>query len=884
MAPVPASVLWLGLLEGPSGYADEARGFLRALERAGEGPAARPVLAGGGDAMLAPQDRAMLAAQAARSPQAARVAVHHYAPAWLRSAPEVEGMANVARTMFETDRVPAAWLPQLLGRDEVWVPSPQGAEAFERGGVPASRLRVVGGTLDFDLYRPGLEPLALPDVPAGHQVFLSTFEFTERKAWRQLLAAWARAFAPDDEVCLVLKASARGDAGRLRARVAAELERAAAAAGRAGCAPVRVLTETLSSGDLARLYAAADAYVLPSRGEGWGRPYMEAMAMGVPTVASRFSGNLAFMSDATSWLVDGELVAVPADHETFADDVAGHRWFEPDVEALAGILVELAAAPAAARAKAALARPDLLARFGPEATAATLRTALSEVAERHGRLGTTGRAVVLRGPFGRHQSLGIVNDRLLGALEDGGRRVAAAPEDAPAAATAAPSVSHAWPPDLTAASAGPSVVILPWEYGDPPLPWRDHALTGADRVVVPSAYVRDGYVAAGMPPGVVEVVPNGVDLDRFTPAGPRLHLERRAACVFLFVGGTIWRKGIDHLLTAWVRAFGPDDDVLLVVKSHGTDSSYRNMANDQTVDAVAGWDDAAPVLHLTDHLAPEDLPALYRAADVLVAPYRGEGFGLPLLEAMACGVPVVHTGVGPSREFVTPGAGWAVPARRGPLEGSLPWPLAGGDGYVHEVDVDGLVAALRDAAADPAGRTARGARAAQVARGWGWDAAAARMEHVLADLEAEALAPIRTVAPERPEGRGTLVAYAPDWDDAPAWRAALGAWVGAVPADADCTLALAVREDRAGAVAEDVMAFLDGLGVAALPDLALHSRPDDDPLALVAGADAVLLDAGQAVARPPALVRRAGALVDLDGLGRWAADLKRLEHLSTIGP
>jgi hypothetical protein len=80
------------------------------------------------------------------------------------------------------------------------------------------------------------------------------------------------------------------------------------------------------------------------------------------------------------------------------------------------------------------------------------------------------------------------------------------------------------------------------------------------------------------------------------------------------------------------------------------------------------------------------------------------------------------------------------------------------------------------------------------------------------------------------------------------------------------------------------MAFLDGLGVAALPDLALHSRPDDDPLALVAGADAVLLDAGQAVARPPALVRRAGALVDLDGLGRWVADLKRLEHLSTIGP
>ena len=62
-----------------------------------------------------------------------------------------------------------------------------------------------------------------------------------------------------------------------------------------------------------RLYAGADAYVLPSRGEGWGRPYMEALAMGLPTIASRFSGNLEFMDDETSWLIDGELVPVAED-------------------------------------------------------------------------------------------------------------------------------------------------------------------------------------------------------------------------------------------------------------------------------------------------------------------------------------------------------------------------------------------------------------------------------------------------------------------------------------------------------------------------------------------------------------------------------------------
>src|SRR4051812_7399024 len=209
----PTPVLWLGLLEGPSGYADEARAFLRALEAAGHEPAARELLRDGSDARLSSSERALLRRQLERNAPDGSVAVHHYAPAWARETPEIGGVANVARTMFETDRVPVSWLPQLVRRDEVWVPSEHGREAFERGGIPSERLRVVPGTLDFDLYAPGAEPLKL-DVPEGHLVFLSNFAFSERKAWRELLAAWARAFDPRDPVCLVLKTSAR----RARAR------------------------------------------------------------------------------------------------------------------------------------------------------------------------------------------------------------------------------------------------------------------------------------------------------------------------------------------------------------------------------------------------------------------------------------------------------------------------------------------------------------------------------------------------------------------------------------------------------------------------------------------------------------------------------------------
>ena len=57
------------------------------------------------------------------------------------------------------------------------------------------------------------------------------------------------------------------------------------------------------------------------------------------------------------------------------------------------------------------------------------------------------------------------------------------------------------------------------------------------------------------------------------------------------------------------------------------------------------------------------MAALYRSCDVLVHPYRGEGFAMPVLEAMASGLPVVVTAGGPTDEFCPDAAGWRIPQR-----------------------------------------------------------------------------------------------------------------------------------------------------------------------------------------------------------------------------
>ena len=851
-----SGIAWFGPLTDMTGFADEGRGFLRVLENAGVEPVARDFGWSTGSTGLGAEDQHMLARQFKRDPRQPFVAVHQYLPSATQL--QVEDAVNVARTMFETDSVPATWRAPLLARDEVWVPSEHNVETYRRGGIPASKLRILGGTLDFDLFKPGAEPYPL-DTEPGRFVFLSNFDFNERKGWTQLLRAWAEAFTANDPVCLVLKATnlVKGDQyvrGRIEEYLRSQF-------GERELAPIEIRPLRLDDPELPSLYAAADAFVLASRGEGWGRPFMEAMAMGLPTIGPDFGGSLAFMHKGNSWLFEGEMVPIPASAgmSSFYD---AHNWFEPDVDSLAGILQEIARDPDAARVKAAGARHELIEKFGPEAIATHFTQLANEAVERHLARRAQPALCAMRGPFGSNASLATVNDCLADALADRGHNVIHRSQASDMLDDKGPGITHSWPPDFDPVTFGPTVVILPWEFGSPPKEWVEEAPARADRVWVPSAYVRDGYVGAGMPPGIVEVVPNGVDLERYSPDGPKRDLPA-AGTTFLFVGGSIWRKGVDLLLEAWAEAFGPDDDVQLVVKDFGTSSHYRRQNCGEEIQRLAEKGETAPIVYIDDDLSPDEIAALYRAADVMVTPYRGEGFCMPALEAMACGLPVIHNGVGPTREFVPEDAGWALPAERAPIPETSKLPELAAPGYVHEIEFDALVKALRAAAADPANREARGLRARAAAEQYSWDHVAQIAERSLAKLAEEALPLARDIAPANIESRERLVMYAPDWSDEPIWSAALSAWASAVGPDDPVTLALRLPDDAdAGALAEGILRALERAGHSedTLPDLALCESSDAPLVSLVAAADAVLLDGKN---DSPELTRRARALETL---------------------
>ena len=125
--------------------------------------------------------------------------------------------------------------------------------------------------------------------------------------------------------------------------------------------------------------------------------------------------------------------------------------------------------------------------------------------------------------------------------------------------------------------------MQPWEFGSLPKAWLP-ALHDVDEVWAYSRSVRDCYLDAGVPADRVHVIPLGVDSEIFRPGLQPLALQPGPEFRFLFVGGTIFRKGIDVLLSAFPRAFQPNDGVGLVIKDMGTKSFYRGQtAGDEVV-------------------------------------------------------------------------------------------------------------------------------------------------------------------------------------------------------------------------------------------------------------------------------------------------------------
>lgn len=358
----PGLIRYRGFFFGATGYHTEAWAVVRHLHRLGYSLRILPV---GERSDLSrvpdPRLRELLKALLAPLPgERLAVEVQHVPPGFFRPSPDARAL--VGRTMVETDGLPAGWAEACRRLDETWVPSSFCAAVFTAAGLDPGRVRVVPIGVDTNTFRPRPGARLPPGVRARPFKFLSVLTWQERKGWDLLVRAYLEEFGPREEVTLILKTQPLlGGAEEARRRlcrfIGEELGLAVS-----DIPPIVLIQALMSEAEMAALYAACDAFVLPSRGEGLGRPYLEAMATGLPTIGTGWGGNLDFMRPDNSYLIEVEEL-VPAGASDRPDPYRGLRWARPSLAHLRRLMRAVYSDPEAARERGGRARADVVAAW-----------------------------------------------------------------------------------------------------------------------------------------------------------------------------------------------------------------------------------------------------------------------------------------------------------------------------------------------------------------------------------------------------------------------------------------------------------------------------------------------------------------------------------------
>ncbi len=185
------------------------------------------------------------------------------------------------------------------------------------------------------------------------------------------------------------------------------------------------------------------------------------------------------------------------------------------------------------------------------------------------------------------------------------------------------------------------------------------AMNCADKVLSVSEDLKNHIVNLGISEDKVSVVPNGVDIEKFKPAGKEyarnmLNLPQDKKIV-LFVGALKKIKGVDYLIEAAKSFLDTNISLYMVGRDDGMKKSLEKRAHELKIDNHIKF--TGPVNH-------EDIPLWLSASDILVLPSLSEGRPNVILEAFACEVPVVATNVGGVPELMINGeTGYIVPAK-----------------------------------------------------------------------------------------------------------------------------------------------------------------------------------------------------------------------------
>lgn len=230
------------------------------------------------------------------------VQIIHQVPLLYRNL-RLPGIKNIGYAVWETSIFPPKWVEECNLMDEIWTCCDWNVEVFKSSGVNVP-IRKIEHTISLAQFDPNREKYQL-GVSENEYVFYSIFQWTARKNPIALLKAFISEFSSNDKVVLVLKTYLRQNGNESDKREVLRLVNEVITKMRVPNPPkIQILHKSLSRSEILGLHARGDCFVLSHSSEGWGVPMFESMAMGNPTIATNFGGNLEFMNSENSYLIN----------------------------------------------------------------------------------------------------------------------------------------------------------------------------------------------------------------------------------------------------------------------------------------------------------------------------------------------------------------------------------------------------------------------------------------------------------------------------------------------------------------------------------------------------------------------------------------------------
>jgi len=303
------SVVYRGDVNSPSGYSRAIRNHMRALLEQGVEVYAEPHKHDSTDAPLDDFWKAHMPQILQTPHKKPRIKIWHETPEFYDPRPEYY---NIAYVVWETDRLPRLgnnprldWVRQMNRMDEVWTSAESCRKAFVDSGVEVP-IRIFPHPIDLSVYKPDgkSHTFRLGPFGSGDKLHaLSVFQWSKRKNPSDLILGFTSQFPFDSDVALLLKTygSDFGQGEALIQRIKAIRQ----AANTKGLAPnVFPMLDLVPDKEMPDLYRSSQLYIGVPYGEGFGMPFQEAMACGVPCIYPKGQGMDDFIDGSCGYPVE----------------------------------------------------------------------------------------------------------------------------------------------------------------------------------------------------------------------------------------------------------------------------------------------------------------------------------------------------------------------------------------------------------------------------------------------------------------------------------------------------------------------------------------------------------------------------------------------------